>query len=242
MKRIALLALLTLTSALFAQAPATKVDASAPLPKRANARFYELHAANLKRAKQPMGVLFLGDSITEGWSRVPEIWSKYYGEWQPANFGIGGDQTQHVLWRIEDGELDGVKPKVVVLMLGTNNTGTHTAEEIAAADTKIVRLIQKKIPDVKILLLGIFPRGYRMSRTGVSDGWEERMKIIKAVNVELAKLDDGSSIRFLDIGETFLDENGQIPADVMPDQLHPNAKGYEIWAEAMHPLLTEMMQ
>src|SRR4051812_16929363 len=89
-------------------APAPTVDASAAIPKRGNARFYELHASFLKRAKEgPIGVLFLGDSITEGWGKAPEIWQEHYGKYLPANFGIGGDQTQHVIWRIEDGELDG---------------------------------------------------------------------------------------------------------------------------------------
>jgi beta-glucosidase len=227
---------------LSAQIPLTKVDASAAIPKRANANFYAAHAEFLKRSKEPMDLLFIGDSITAGWSKAPAIWSKYYGQWKPANFGIGGDQTHHVIWRIEDGELDGVKPKVAVLMLGTNNTGAHNAEEIVAANTKIVRMIQQKIPGVKVLMLAIFPRGPRVAGNGVPDTWEKRMEIINAANVELAKLDDGNSVRFLNINEKFLGADGKIPADVMPDQLHPNEKGYQIWADAMHPLLTEMMK
>ena len=135
--RLILPVLLGLTSIALGQAPTpapapasqvVAVDASAPLTKRGNARFYELHASFLKRAKEgPIGLLFLGDSITEGWSKAPEVWTEYYGKYQPANFGIGGDQTQHVIWRITDGELDNIQPKVVVLMLGTNNTGGHTA-------------------------------------------------------------------------------------------------------------------
>jgi lysophospholipase L1-like esterase len=229
-------------AALLAQGAPAKVDASAPIPKRANPTFYASHAEFLKRSKEPMDLLFIGDSITAGWAKAPAIWTKYYGEWKPANFGIGGDQTQHVIWRIEDGELDGVKPKVAVLMLGTNNTGAHTAEDITAANTKIVRMIQQKIPGVKVLLLAIFPRGPRVAGNGVPDAWEKRMEIIHAVNKELAKLEDGSSVRFLNINEKFLGADGKIPADVMPDQLHPNEKGYQIWADAMHPLLTEMMK
>jgi beta-glucosidase len=244
MKPLLFLIALTVSSLAFAQTPPAHVDASAAAPKRANARFYELHAANLKRSKEPMGILFLGDSITEGWTKAPEVWQKYYGSWQPANFGIGGDQTQHVIWRIEDGELDGVKPKVVVLMIGTNNTGNHSGEEIAAADTKIVHLIQQKIPEAKILLLAIFPRGPRKNAQGMVDtaDSEKRMAAITAANKILAKLDNGTTVRYLDIGPKFLDASGKIPNDIMPDQLHPNAKGYQIWADATQPMLEEMMK
>ena len=249
--------LLALSSALsFAQAPksaapaaAEKPDASAAIEKRdADGRFRRMHESFLARAKQgPIGVLFLGDSITQGWGKAPHIWEHYYGKWQPANFGIGGDQTQHVIWRIENGELEGISPKVVVLMLGTNNTGQHTAEEIAAADKKIVQMIRAKLPETKVLLLAIFPRGARKNAQGVvteavATEAARRMQIIKAVNAELAKLDDGKTVRYLDISAKFLDDDGRIPSPIMPDQLHPTAAGYQIWAEAMQPLLTEMMK
>jgi lysophospholipase L1-like esterase len=220
------------------------VDASAAIPKTGNTRFFELHESFLKRGKAgPIGVLFLGDSITEGWTKAPHIWEHYYGAFQPANFGIGGDQTQHVIWRIENGELDGIHPKVVVLMLGTNNTGGNTAEEIAAADRKIVGMIRSRLPETKVLLLAIFPRGPRKDKAGVvTDDGVSRMKIIQAANTELAKLDDGKTVRFLDINKRFLGNDGTIPDVLMPDQLHPNAAGYQLWADAMKPLLTEMMR
>ena len=170
------------------------------------------------------------------------MWAKYYEKFQPANFGIGGDATQHVLWRIDNGELDGISPKVVVLMLGTNNTYGNTAEQIAAADKKIVSELRPKLPQTKVLLLAVFPRGPRKLRDGGMDDGVKKMEIIRAVNVELAKLDDGRMVRYLDIGPKFLDDAGKIPNDVMPDQLHPNVKGYQIWAEAMQPLLEEMMK
>ena len=211
-----------------AAAPAATVDASAALPKRANARFYELHASFLKRAKEgPVGVLFLGDSITEGWTKAPAVWQEHFGKYQPANFGIGGDQTQHVIWRIEDGELDGIRPKVVVLMIGTNNSGSHTGGQIAAADEKIVGLIRARLPEAKVLLLAIFPRGPRAkNKEGVfTDDGVKRMAVIHEANARLARLDDG-----------------KIPDAIMPDQLHPNAEGYRLWAEAMQPLLDELMK
>jgi len=225
-------------------APSTIVEpADQAAPKTGSPVFFELHESFLARAKSgPIDLLFLGDSITAGWKKVPHIWDHYYGEFQPANFGISGDRTQHVLWRIEQGELDGINPKVVVLMIGTNNTGSNTAAEIAAADRKIVAKIQEKLPAAKILLLGIFPRGPRWERNGNSDPWEEKMAIIRVVNADLAKLDDGKNIRYLNITKAFLGNDGTIPNIIMPDQLHPNAAGYQLWADAMQPLLQEMLQ
>ncbi len=235
-------------TAIAATTPA-KVDASAAIEKKdATGRFRTMHESFLARGKQgPIGVLFLGDSITQGWTKAPHVWEHYYGKWQPANFGIGGDQTQHVIWRIENGELDGISPKVVVLMLGTNNTGAHDAAEIAAADKKIVQLIRAKLPQTKVLVVGVFPRGPRKNAQGVltdaaiADA-AKRMAIIKDLNAELAKLDDGKNVRYLDITAKFLGDDGKIPSIIMPDQLHPNAAGYQLWAEAMQPLLTQMMK
>ncbi len=228
-------------------APAIAVarsDASVAAPKKGSARFFELHESFLKRAKAgPIGVLFLGDSITEGWTKAPHIWDHYFAKYQPANFGIGGDRTQHVIWRIENGELDGISPKVLVLMLGTNNTGDNSAEEIAAADRKIVQLIQERLPQTKILLLAIFPRGPRKGKDGALEPWEKKMAIIRAVNADLAGLDNGKGIRFLDINARFMTDDGAaIPKIIMPDQLHPNAAGYQLWAEAVQPMLDEMMR
>lgn len=223
------------------QAP---VDASAPIPKAGNKRFFELHESFLARGKAgPIGVLFLGDSITEYWRTSPHIWEHYYGKFAPANFGIGGDQTQHVIWRIENGELEGIHPKVVVFMLGTNNAASHTAEQIAAADRKIIELIRTKLPETKVLLLAIFPRGPRQKKNGVyTDDGITRMAVINTVNLELAKLDDGKMVRFCNLNARFLGNDGTIPDIIMPDQLHPNAAGYQLWAEAMQPLLDEMMR
>jgi len=222
-------------------ATAGTVAADRPAPKTNSPVFFELHESFLARAKSgPIGLLFLGDSITAGWKKAPHIWEHYYGAYQPANFGIRGDQTQHVLWRIEQGELDGIDPKVVILMLGTNNSAKYTAGEISAADRKIVGLIRAKLPQTKILLLGIFPRGPR-EKNGVPENVAERMAVIRAVNADLATLDDGNTIRYLDITSAFLGNDGTIPNIIMPDQLHPNAAGYQLWADAMQPLLKEMM-
>lgn len=216
-------------------------DVPAPkLDKEGNVqpRFQMMHESFLKRGKEgPIGVLFLGDSITEGWGRAKEIWQEHYGRYQPANFGISGDQTQHVLWRIENGELNGIQPKVVVLMIGTNNI-RNSAEEISRGDRRIVEEIHHRLPNTRLLLLGIFPRGADPKTPEVMTMRDK----ISAVNRELARLDDGSRTRYLDLGPKFLDAAGNLPADVMPDALHPNVKGYQIWADAMQPLLDEMMK
>ena len=201
-------------------------------------RFQMMHESFLKRGKEgKIGVLFLGDSITEGWGKAKDTWQEHFGKYDPANFGIGGDRTQHVLWRIDNGELDGIDPKVVVLMIGTNNSG-YPGEEILKGDQKIVAQIHQKLPKTKLMLLGIFPRGADPKDPKVA---ATRAKL-KSVNEGLAKLDDGKLTRYLDIGDKFLDAEGNLPADIMPDALHPNAKGYQIWADAIQPLLDELMK
>ncbi len=200
--------------------------------------FLKKHDGFLARDKAgPIGVLFLGDSITDFWTRAPDVWKAHYGADQPANFGISGDRTQHVLWRIDNGELDGIHPKVLVLMIGTNNID-DTAAHIAAGDEKIAAEIHDKLPETKLLLLGIFPRGADPADPKIV---AIRAKI-KAVNADLAHLDDGKRTRYLDIGDKFLAADGAISKDVMKDGLHPTPKGYQIWADAMQPLLDEMLK
>ncbi len=219
--------------------PATQEPADVAAPKMKDGAieptFKKMHESFLKRGKEgKIGVLFLGDSITQGWSgKGKDVWDKTYTAYDAANFGIGGDRTQHVLWRIDNGELDGINPKVVVLMIGTNNI-SYPAEEIAKADIKIISEIHQKLPQTKVLVLGIFPRENLASNP--------RRAKIKEVNEALAKLDDGKLTRYLDIGSKFLTDDGTLTKEIMPDYLHPNAKGYQIWADAMQPLLDEMMK
>jgi lysophospholipase L1-like esterase len=219
-----------------ADVPAPKLDAKTG---EMNAHFKDFHEKFLQRTKEgPIDILFLGDSITEGWKKAPEVWEKYYGPHHPANFGIGGDRTQHVLWRMDNGELDGISPKVVVLMIGTNNIGSNTDEQIIAADTKIVSELHAKLPNTKVLVLGIFPRGAD-PKAPKTAALRER---IKTINAALAKLDDGNKTRYLDIGDKFLEPDGSITKEMMPDALHPTPKGYQIWADAIQPTLDEMMK
>jgi lysophospholipase L1-like esterase len=218
--------------------------ADAPAPKKGpdgniQPGFQSRHESFLKRGKEGnIGVLFIGDSITQGWSSAKSVWDEHFGKYEPANFGIGGDRTQHVLWRIENGELDGINPKVVVLMIGTNNSGAYSAEEILKGGVKIVEQIHKKLPNTRVLLLAIFPRGADATAPNVIAVREK----LKTVNAGLAKLDDGKKTRYLDIGARFMDADGNLPKDIMPDALHLSPKGYQIWAEAIQPLLDEMMK
>jgi len=195
------------------------------------------HEGFLKEVKKGgIDVLFLGDSITDGWrGGGREVWNKYYKPLRAANFGIGGDRTEHVLWRLNHGELEGIHPKVAVLMIGTNNLGSNSPEQIAEGIKAIVDDIRDKSSTTKVLLLGVFPRGFKADDPA-------RAKI-KEINDIIAKMDDGGKhVRYLDIGDKFLEKNGDLPRDVMPDALHPNAKGYAIWAEAMQPTLEKMLK
>jgi lysophospholipase L1-like esterase len=201
--------------------------------------FETKHRANLDVAKQgDAELLFMGDSITDFW-RNPTgnyagkpVQDKYFSQWKVANFGIAGDTTQGVLYRLQDGEGKGFSPRAIMLMIGTNNSGTNTAGEIAEGVGAVVQSLQTSFPQAKILLLAIFPRGKAADPV--------RAKLAE-INRIIAKLADGERVQYLDIGAGFLDANGDIPADVMSDGLHPTTKGYEIWAQAVKDPLAKMM-
>lgn len=227
-------------------APAVKLPPQAPdVPAqkfgpdgKVNPGFLASHERFVKIAQEGKAQLvFLGDSITAGWGGKKEIWDKAFGAYEPANFGIGGDRTQHVLWRIQNGELDGIKPKAVVLMIGTNNSGTDSAEGIAKGVTKIVETIRAKQPQAKILLLAVFPRGDKP--TGKLGAANAKLQQVNAI---IAKLDDGEHIHYLDIGSKFPQTDGALSKEIMPDFLHLAAPGYQIWADAIGPKLAELMK
>ena len=197
------------------------------------------HEGFLERAKKgDVDLLFLGDSITAGWNGAAPIWSRYYGPRKAANFGIGGDRTQHVLWRLENGEAEGIRPKVVVLMIGTNNLGRNTEAETAEGVAAVVARLREKFPEAKVLLLGVFPRGLNRDKTQVATATDPR---VPRLNRRIAALDDGKMVRYQDIGVDFLDDAGRVPAAVMPDFLHLSRKGYQAWADAIKPTLWEML-
>ena len=208
-------------------------DASTPAPVNAGRQKAFLERA----ADKEIQIVFLGDSITELWQKKGKaVWEEHYGKHNAANFGVSGEHTEHTLGHIAGGVLNGLHPKVVVLLIGTNNVG-HIPDEkpwwTADGIKKIVRTVHERLPETKVLLLGVFPRGKKDSR---------QRKQITDINAEIRKLDDGKKTRYLDLTPKFTDANGDIPKDIMPDGLHPNAKGYQIWAEAMQPLLDEMMK
>ena len=228
---------------LFAQntAPVASTNAvvqnTATNPVPLGAGWIKRHEGFVAQAKQGgIDILFMGDSITDFWrNRGSNVWNQYYAPRHAANFGISGDRTQHVLWRIDHGELNGIKPKVTVLMIGTNNSQENSPSEIADAIKVIIETIRAKCPGTKILLLGIFPRNWATDTPA-------EMETIKKVNDIIAKFDDGKTVKYLDIGPKFLGPDGNVSADIMPDFLHPNEKGYQIWAEAMEPTLASMMK
>ncbi len=198
----------------------------------------KMHQSFLDRAKQKnIDILFLGDSITQGWNNNA-VWKRFYEPRNPANFGIGGDRTQHVLWRLDHGEIDGISPKVVVLMIGTNNIGSNTPVEIAEGIRAIVDRLREKLPHTKILLLGVFPRGANRDKSQSVASLDPR---IGQVNDIIKSLDDGKMIKYLDIRDAFLNQDGQIPKEIMPDFLHLSLPGYRRWAEAIEPTLWQMM-
>ncbi len=185
-------------------------------------------------------LVFLGDSITYGWGKKgKEVWDQQWAPMKAVNFGIGGDRTEHILWRLQNGNYDGLKPKLTVLMIGTNNTGhqgremaehggvlyNSSAEETAEGVAAILDTLKEKQPQMKVLLLAIFPRG--------ADKADPMRQQNEATNQLIAKLADGKMVFFLDINQKFLEEDGTLSEEIMPDLLHPNASGYEIWAKAI---------
>jgi lysophospholipase L1-like esterase len=212
-----------------------------------NPDFRAKHEANVARAqKGDIDLLFMGDSITDLWRNEgpagvvnppmagKAVFDRYYGAMKAANFGIGGDTTQGVLYRLRHGEGQGFQPKAIVLLIGTNNVIFGSpAEEIAEAVGAVVLELRQHFPAAKILVMGIFPR---------ADPGDEIRKTVLDANPILAKLHDGKNVFYLDIGAKLLDADGRITPDIMSDKLHPTEKGYAIWAEAVKAPLAELMK
>ncbi|HZU34655.1 MAG TPA: GDSL-type esterase/lipase family protein [Gemmataceae bacterium] len=215
----------------------SKNTAVVPAPRPEFKWWTQRHDQFVRRAHQGhVDVLFLGDSITQGWEgggRKP--WNKYMEPLHAANFGIGGDQTQHVLWRITAGhELDGIHPKVTVLMIGTNNLGSNNDTQIEEGIEKIVKTLHQERPHMQILLLGVFPRAHEAS--------SPVRKRIKDINEHISQMDGKDNVHYLDIGDKFLEPNGTLSPKIMPDFLHPNQKGYEIETKAILPEIKKLLK
>lgn len=208
-------------------------DAIVPIHRGEQGPWAERHKGFLKRAQQgDVDLLFLGDSITQGWNDN-ETWKRHYGPRKAANFGIGGDRTQHVLWRIRNGELEGITPKAVVLMIGTNNMGSNTPDQIAEGVKAIVTDLREKLPKAKILLLGIFPRDAKAD--------SPVRQRVNQTNEKIAGLASDPMVTYLDIGPKFLESDGTLTKEVMPDLLHLSPRGYRIWADSIEPTLWKLL-
>ena len=194
------------------------------------------HKQFLEKVKSGEGdVIFLGDSITQGWEgNGKKAWADAFGKFKPVNLGIGGDQTGHVLWRITEGkEIEPLKPKLAVIMIGTNNTGRDSAEQIAGGVKAIIDELRKKKPEMKILLLGVFPRAGGIKKEETVAPADKLNPKIKQINDIISKYADGKMVFYKDIGDKFLNKEGGLDRKIMPDLLHLSPAGYEIWADAI---------
>ncbi len=256
MKRLSFLALLA-ASGLFVGGCTTPVDpcsvklgahrAVTPVDRPNKSWWMPRHQGVLDREAQGhVDLLMIGDSITHGFDKSGKaVWNKYYAPRNAVNLGFSGDRTEHVLWRLEHGELDGISPKLAVIMIGTNNSNgdEYTAEQIADGIKAIVCQIRTKLPETKVLILAIFPRGDPAQRKDKAHGatfndqWAKNDKASELAS----KMADGKMIFYLDINKAFLNDKGELTREIMPDLLHPHEKGYQLWAEAMEPTIAKLM-
>lgn len=229
------LALITGSLSVFS---AETANHSAITPEPRQGGWMNRHEQFNKNAQANQGnvdLIFVGDSITQGWEgRGKDVWEKYYGHRKPLNLGIGGDRTQHVLWRLDNGNIKGIQPKVALVMIGTNNSGNdrNSAGEIVDGIEAVVKKLRTKLPEMKIILLGIFPRGEKFN--------DQRGKILQ-VNQTIRKLHDGAHVHYVDIGHRFMDNDGVIPRAIMPDFLHFSTAGYGVWAKAIETKLASLL-
>ncbi len=190
------------------------------------------HEAKLKEKEEAgkIDLLFVGDSITQGWEGAgKDAWEKHFAKKNAFNLGFSGDRTEQVLWRLENGEFDGISPKVAVVMIGTNNTGHRQdpADETAEGIRQILAKMHEKMPKMHIVLLAIFPRGEQPD--------DAMRKLNNEINEKIKAFDELEYVSFVDIGDKFLKPDGTLSKDVMPDLLHLNPASYAVWAEAIAP-------
>ena len=224
--------------------PSTRADLPVERTDRNSQTAHEQLLA--KREKGRIDIYFEGDSITRRWGatdypQLLENWRKNFFGWNAADFGWGADRVENILWRLQRGELDGVNPEVIVLLAGTNNVGNalpHEGIDAAAANvadgiSAVLRVLREKAPDARIILMGIFPRNDNMAV----------MPEIDAINIRLSKMADGTRIRYLNINDKLADSTGKLFEGMMNanDKLHPTLNGYQVWADALKPLLAGIL-
>ncbi len=208
-------------------------DAIKPVPRQGD--WMTRHESFNKRVAQGnVDLVFIGDSITQSWEGHGKgVWATFYEKRNAVNLGISGDRTQHVIWRLDHDNVKNISPKAAVVMIGTNNSGSNTPEQIAEGVAVIVKQLRTKLPETKVLLLAVFPRG--------TDKNDKRRQVNEKTNAIFKKLADGTHIHYLDIGPKFLEEDGTLTREIMPDLLHLSEKGYTIWAESIEPSLKKLM-
>ncbi len=237
--RLVLIFLLAISAFQLAAQPLS-IQPNVQTAKWAQSWWMPRHQAKLaeKNKMSKVELVFIGDSITHSWddpNKGLAIWQKHFAPLNALNLGFSGDRTEHVLWRIQNGAIDGIDPKLLVLMIGTNNTGHRQdpAKETALGIKHILDLIQLKLPNTKILLLAIFPRG------AFSD--DPLRQLNDQVNHLIQDYHDGQHIFYKDINHLFLDQSGELSRIVMKDLLHPNKSQYQVWAKGMLPSIQQLM-
>jgi lysophospholipase L1-like esterase len=219
----------------------TAGPADRPAP-RTDQNSVTAHAELLEKAKNGrIDVYFVGDSITRRWGALdyPDLlanWRANFFGWNAANFGWGADRIEHILWRLENGELDGVRPKIIVVLAGANNVGSSPGGEEKVADVTrglkaLVDVCQRKAPDATLILTAIFPRNDNMAV----------VPEIERINANLATMADGKKIRFVNVNDKLADPDGRLFEGMTNDGLHPTVNGYQIWADALKPIFTELL-
>lgn len=205
---------------------------AAPAPRAEDWWQQRFNAMNERVRQGNVGMIFMGDSITHGWEGAgASVWNTYYAGRNAVNLGIGGDRTQEVLWRLDNGNVDGISPRVAVVHIGTNNL-QNTAREIALGVEAVVKTLRCKLPTTRILLLAIFPRG---------DVGEEYRQRLEDASARFSRLACDPMVDYMDIGSVFLDANGVLPRSIMPDLLHLSEEGYQRWADAIEPRIADLL-
>jgi len=207
-------------------------QAALPLPRL---EWFQRVKMTIEKAAREAGgirLIFDGDSITDNWQgEGKQIWAERYGKLDAFDFGISGDRTEHLLWRLSQGQVNNMHPRLIAIMIGTNNMFTNSEAQIAEGVKAVVDDYRRRCPDATILLQAIFPRGHEPTDPARSK--------IRTINKIIAGFADGNKIIYRDFGDKFLQPDGTLSADVMPDFLHPNAKGYQIWADAIQPVIEQ---
>ena len=224
-----------------AQGPSDPADRAAP---RTDQNSMTAHAQLLEKARKGgIDIYFIGDSITRRWGATdyPDLlanWRQNFFGWNAADFGWGADKTQNILWRLENGELDGVDPKVIVILAGTNNVAAGPVDaakvaEITRGLTAILHICQHKAPRATIILTAIFPRNDNMAL----------MPAIDQINANIARVADGRKVRYLNVNSKLADKDGRLFEGMMNerDGLHPTLRGYQVWADGLKPIFTELL-